>query len=327
MKQNIIKITEQSGIPLIGAIQFGIIDRGTNLLQIRPTTVCPLKCIFCSTSANSTLHPYNFEIDLPYLVKSLKEIAVFKGNSLEANIDSMGEPLAYPKVIELIQEIKKIKQFSKISMQTNGILLTKDLVKKLEDAGLDHINVSIQSLDEEKSKYLSGFSSYDIKKIKESLELISKSRIELMITPVYIPKINDDDIEEIIKYAKQLNAKLGIQKYEVYKFGRKPKQAKKQSWYQFYNYLEELGKKYDIKLKLSRKDFNIEQRETYPLKFRNNEIISIVIKCPGWVREEMIGVAKEVCITVDKCNAKIGDKIKVKILSNKHNIYFARQIK
>ena len=38
-------------MPLVGHVAFGIIDRGTNLLQIRPTSLCPLSCIFCSVDA------------------------------------------------------------------------------------------------------------------------------------------------------------------------------------------------------------------------------------------------------------------------------------
>ena len=41
-------IREEDNIPLIGAHLFGIIDRGTNVLQIRAITGCPLKCIYCS---------------------------------------------------------------------------------------------------------------------------------------------------------------------------------------------------------------------------------------------------------------------------------------
>jgi len=48
-KKPLIYITNDLfGIPLIGSIYFGVIDRGTNLLQIRPITGCPLNCPFCS---------------------------------------------------------------------------------------------------------------------------------------------------------------------------------------------------------------------------------------------------------------------------------------
>ena len=43
-----IYIHKNSGIPLIGSVYFGIIDRGTNIIEIRPTTGCNLNCIYCS---------------------------------------------------------------------------------------------------------------------------------------------------------------------------------------------------------------------------------------------------------------------------------------
>ena len=108
----IIKITKESGIPLMGCIAFGIIDRGSNLLQIRPTTCCNLKCIFCSTSANdSSLHSINYEVAPNYLVEELKKVIKQKNcEEIEANIDSVGEPLSHPKLIDLIEKISKIKE-------------------------------------------------------------------------------------------------------------------------------------------------------------------------------------------------------------------------
>ena len=41
-------IHKYSGIPLMGTNYFGIIDRGTNLIEIKPITSCNLGCIFCS---------------------------------------------------------------------------------------------------------------------------------------------------------------------------------------------------------------------------------------------------------------------------------------
>ncbi|MCE4627148.1 MAG: radical SAM protein, partial [Desulfurococcales archaeon] len=38
-------------LPLVGTVFIGVIDRGTNVLQVRPTTLCPLNCIFCSVDA------------------------------------------------------------------------------------------------------------------------------------------------------------------------------------------------------------------------------------------------------------------------------------
>src|SRR3989344_4029733 len=101
----LVKINRESGIPLIGAIQFGVIDRGTNLLQIRPTTLCNLRCTFCSTRAGE--HDNDFEVDVNYLLEWVKEIVKIKGNNLIAFVESVGETLTYSKIIELINGIKK----------------------------------------------------------------------------------------------------------------------------------------------------------------------------------------------------------------------------
>ena len=56
-------------IPLLGTIIFGIVDRGSNLIQIRPITTCPLDCIFCSTNAgNKELHKTHFMVELKHLL-------------------------------------------------------------------------------------------------------------------------------------------------------------------------------------------------------------------------------------------------------------------
>ena len=69
----LVKIDQSSGIPLLGVLPFGIIDRGTNLLQIRPTSICNLKCPFCSTSANDlNIHPNNYIVNSDYLVSWVK---------------------------------------------------------------------------------------------------------------------------------------------------------------------------------------------------------------------------------------------------------------
>jgi len=46
-----IYVHKNSGIPLIGSNSFGLIDRNTSIIDIRPITSCNLNCIFCSVDA------------------------------------------------------------------------------------------------------------------------------------------------------------------------------------------------------------------------------------------------------------------------------------
>jgi len=323
-----INIDKNSGIPLIGLIHIGIIDRGTNLLQIRPSTACNMKCEFCSTNANNfEIHPYNFIVEQGYLIEWLKyAIKEKESNEIEANIDSMGEPTAYPQIIELITSISKIPEIKFISIQTNGTLLSKEKIKALEKAGLNRINLSIHSLQKNQSKKLFGSENYDIDKILDAIKSIKETKIELYMNPVWIPNINDKEIEKIIDLAKEVNAKLGIQKYEVYKYSRKMKGAKAETYWKFYDKLKKLEKEKKLKLIIGKEDFNIKKTKRIPTTMNIGENVNVEIKLPGWMPDQMIGVANDRCITINKCNDKIGDKIRVKITDNKNNIYLGKKL-
>src|SRR3989344_3432867 len=210
----LIKIDQDSGIPLIGLAYIGILTRNNNsLLQIRPTTICNMKCAFCSTAANSLkIHPRNFIVDKDYLVAWIKEVINYLEGIDIAHIDSVGDPTTYPDLIPLIKEIKKLK-IKTISMVTNGILLNN--IKGLKEAGLDKINISIHTLNKEKGKILFGKDSYDVEKVIENIKELLKNKLEVWLTPVYIQNFNEADIEDLIELSKELKCNIGIQKYEL----------------------------------------------------------------------------------------------------------------
>lgn len=322
---DLITINKDSGIPLLGAIAFGIIDRGTNLIQIRPTSVCNLNCPFCSVDSGSCsrLHGVNYEVDCDYLLEWVKEVCSFKGAGVEANIDSVGEIGTYRDLVKLVKGLKKITEVEFISMQTNGTLLTKKKVDELIDAGLNRINFSLHTLAPDKARSLAGTDAYDVSAVMKIVEYISKQKIELFLTPVWIPKVNDADIVSIIQFAKEIGAKLGIQKYEEYKYSRKMKKAKQMNYFKFYRQLKLWEKEFDVELVLSRQKMNIVKKKRIPEIFADNDKVNVVIKCPGWIKDQMIGVANDRCITVNKCLAKVGDMVRVKIVETKNGIYLA----
>ncbi|MBS3167808.1 radical SAM protein [Candidatus Woesearchaeota archaeon] len=326
--KGLIKIDRESQIPLIGIIQIGIIDRGSSLLQIRASTACNMKCQFCSTAANSyDIHPYNYEVELFYLIDWVKEVIRLKDNQVnQINIDSVGEPTAYKDIVNLVRECKKIPEIKLVTMQSNGTLLNEELIKKLEKAGLDRINLSVHSLEDQQSKELFGSNNYNLKKILENAKLINKSKIELNLTPVYLPNINDKQISDLIEFAKEINCRISIQKYEIYKYSRKMKKVKEQNWFKFYRKLEELEKKHDYKLKIGPTDFEIYKSKRIPLEFKRGDIITAEVIMPGWIKQEKIAKANNRVITIVDSDAKMGDKIRVKILESKDSIYITKKV-
>ena len=224
---SLFRITRESDIPLMGCLYFGIIDRGSNLLQIRPSCSCNLNCPFCSVDAgpHSKTRVTNYEVELDYLMEAVQEIAPFKGPGVECHIDSCGEPMLYPEIADLVRELKCVKDVSVVSMQSNGTLLDEERIKTLEEAGLDRINLSIHALSPELAVSLAGISRFDIERVKDVAGLVAKSKIDLLIAPVYIPGVNDAEIPKLIEFALQTKAgkrwpPLGIQKFEHYRSGQ-----------------------------------------------------------------------------------------------------------
>ncbi len=326
----LVQITRQSDIPLVGCLYFGVVDRGSNLLQIRPSCGCNLSCPFCSVDAGpaSRTRAADYQVDLDYLMEAVTEIAPFKGPGVECHIDSPGEPMLYPRIAELVAGMKGIKEVDTVSMQSNGTLLDDKKIMALEEAGLDRINLSIHSLKPDKASYLAGMPWFSIEKVIHAAKRIAEGSIDLMIAPVYIPGINDGDIPELIDFARTIGAgkrwpPLGIQKFEHYRLGRSPGKVRAQNWWQFYNRsLAAWEKQFSMPLRLKPQDFGIEKRPMIPTVFEKKQKTWVQIRAPGWLAKEKLGVAKNRVVSVLDCPEKDG-RVRVQIVSCKHNIYVA----
>ena len=264
-------------------------------------------------------------MDADYLVEWIKEVVAIKGPT-HINLDSVGEPTAYQELETLITEIRKISDISFISMQTNGTLLTKEKILALEKTGLNRIHLSVHSFSPILSKELFGSSQYNILTIEEIIKVIKKTKIELMFTPVWLPGINDKDMEEVIQRGKELNIPVAMQKYEEYKYSRKIKKIKKANYYKFYKQLKDWEKKFGIKLVYKAEDLNVTRAKNLPLVFDVGEKINADIKALGWMEKQMIAVSRNRCITIADCNRKVGDRVNIKITENKNNIYLAEML-
>ena len=64
MKNKILYIDDNSSIPLMGIDFFGVIDRGTNVIEVKPLTLCNLKCKYCFVAAGD--YTNNFIINHSY---------------------------------------------------------------------------------------------------------------------------------------------------------------------------------------------------------------------------------------------------------------------
>ncbi|WP_456367136.1 radical SAM protein [Thermococcus sp.] len=333
-KRRVLYIHEGLDVPLLGYNAFGLIDRGTNLIQIRGVSGCNLSCIFCSVDEGpySRTRKLDYVVDIDYLMKWFDDVARVKGKGLEAHLDGQGEPLIYPFRVELVQALREHPNVSVISMQSNGTLLTDKLVEELAEAGLDRVNLSIHSLDPEKAKMLMGMKSYDLEHVLDMAEALVNAGIDVLIAPVIIFGINDDEAEAFIEFARKIGAgkrwpALGFQNYVPYKFGRNPTIAKVKPFKEFYAWLRKLEEKTGMKpLVLKPSHFGMEKREFIPLAFRPGEIVRAEVVLPGRIEGEMLAKARNRLIEVVGTKAEVGDRIRVRIVRTRHGIYIGTEV-
>lgn len=311
-----IYIHSNSNIPLLGSQYFGIVDRNTNLIEIRPNTSCNLNCIYCSIDEGvSSKKNVDFVVEKEYIVGELKKLVKLKqDDDIEIHINPQGEPLLYSPLIDLINDISKIKQVKRISMDTNGTMLTKKMVDDLINSGLTQFNISIDSMDEKIAEKIAG-TKYNVNKIINICKYISK-KTNLILAPLFIKGINDLEIEKIILFSKKINAKIGIQNFLNYKHGRNP--TKSISMDDFYLKLKSLEEKYLVKLIYKQKDFLIHETKKLDNPFRKDEIVNLELLFPLQLKNEYLSVLKNRAISV--ISNKNKKKIKAKIIRTKHNI-------
>ncbi len=322
-RRNLVYITTESGIPLMGSTAFGLIDRGTNLIQVRPITGCNMNCVHCSVDEgrNSTSMVTDYIIEPDYLVEKLQELAQFKGDGLEVHIDGQGEPLLYPYMKELLEGINKIKEVDIVSIQTNGTLLANNYINLLEGY-VDRINLSLNAIKDTTARkvYRTKFS---LNNVLESARKVAESKMDLLIAPVWLPGHNDREMEEIIEFAVEIGAgkkypPLGLQKYIPYKHGRKLKDV--MDFQKFYSQLSEWEKQYGVKLILSPEDFGTHKRPRIQHPIGRGEHYKAKLVAEGRMHGEKLAEVKDRVVTV-KTNKKVGQTASFKIVRSKDGIF------
>ena len=106
-------------------------------------------------------------VQLLYAEKRISDVHFFPINQVLRCVESAvslgithfrltgGEPLCYPNIEELLCKIKQIKGVDSVHLTTNGVLL-KEKAAQLKQAGIDSINVSLDTPDEKEYRVLTG---------------------------------------------------------------------------------------------------------------------------------------------------------------------------
>jgi len=168
-------------------------QRQIDYLRISVTDHCNLSCLYCSVG--SVPHLSRGEILSYEEIQRVVQAAASMGiNKVRL---TGGEPLLRADLSKLVWMLSQIESIDDISLTTNGILLSKYAVE-LKEAGLKRVNVSLDTLKEDRFKRITG--SDKLKGVLSDIEAAKKSELNpVKINTVVLRGINDD---ETINFAR-----------------------------------------------------------------------------------------------------------------------------
>lgn len=156
---------------------------------------CNLRCQYCM--------PTDIKWIPPQEILSLEEITEICRQASQIGIKKIkvtgGEPLIRKGCVDLIRMLKEIPGIEQVTLTTNGVLLAQ-YAEQLNNAGLDAINVSLDTLDPEKYRKIT--QSDALADVLDGISAIEKYDIPLKINSVLQRGVNDSDWQELIGLAK-----------------------------------------------------------------------------------------------------------------------------
>ena len=155
--------------------------------------------------------PHDFAAWMPTEdLLSTDELMTILEVGIEAGIDEVrltgGEPLLRPDIVEIVARINSLPNPPKLSLTTNGIRLAA-LAQPLKDAGLERVNISLDTLSAERFKAMTFRDRFD-----DVLNGIKSARdadlTPIKINTVLMPGVNDDEAVGLLKWALDEGLKL-----------------------------------------------------------------------------------------------------------------------
>ncbi|MGM0445918.1 MAG: GTP 3',8-cyclase MoaA [Bacillota bacterium] len=179
-----------------------------NYLRISVTDRCNLRCFYCMPEEGIDLKNHSD-------IMSYEDIFNVTKTASKLGIDKVritgGEPLARLNIYELIKMINSIDAINEISMTTNAVFLSEK-AEKLKSNGLDRVNISLDTLDKDQYKNITGKDQFDkvIAGIKTAKRLDLKP---VKINAVIIKGYNDDQIDDFIQFMDKENLVIRFIEY------------------------------------------------------------------------------------------------------------------
>lgn len=188
---------------------FSMIDsygRKINYLRVSVTKRCNLNCSYCGADCEKDSELTKEQIEK--LVRAFARLGITKVRL------TGGEPLVRSDICEIAERISRINGIKKLALTTNGVLLSK-YAERLRSAGVNAINISLDTTDKKQYEKITGFDL--IEKVFEGIDEAERVGLSpIRINAVLIRGQNDNQAEKLISIAK--NRKIDVRFIELMPF-------------------------------------------------------------------------------------------------------------
>jgi GTP 3',8-cyclase len=171
--------------------------RHVSYLRVSVTDRCDFRCTYCM-SENMTFLPKK---DLLSLEELDRLCSAFIAQGVKKIRLTGGEPLVRKGIMSLVASLSrhlKTGAMEELTLTTNGSQLAK-YAAELADHGVKRINVSVDTLDDEKFRKITRWG--ELGKVKEGLAAAKAAGIAIKLNAVALKGINEHEIPEMIRWA------------------------------------------------------------------------------------------------------------------------------
>jgi len=165
-------------------------------LRVSVTDRCNFRCVYCRSANPETHRPAD---ELLEWDEYERLVHLLVGMGIEKVRVTGGEPLVRPGVEQFIMRLKALG-VRDLSMTTNGYLLAERL-EALVTAGMNRINISLDSLDREKFERITRTKTFD--QVIAGIDAAQASTLRpVKVNAVLVRGINDDEVEAFVRFAR-----------------------------------------------------------------------------------------------------------------------------
>ena len=176
--------------------------RKIDYIRVSVIKQCNFRCQYCMP--NTPIDAFDNENCIP-LDEVLELLKVGINQGIKKIRITGGEPLLRRDLTDFIFAIRNYSKDVQIVLTTNGFLLEKYALK-LKEAGLDRINISLDSLRADRVLKISQKDA--LHQVLRGIECAKSAGFGLKLNSVIMRGINDDEILDLFEYAKKLSISI-----------------------------------------------------------------------------------------------------------------------